>query len=201
MQSTNKLRAALIRPAKRSEAVEVSALIATSFASFERHLPAPLLKLYIENSCDVAGRWNDSQVMVVESAGCIAGTVSYYADAGREGLGLPPGWAGFRTLAVHPSLRDRGLGRMLAEWCVETARRQGAPTIGIHTAAFMRAACGLYERMGFQRCPQYDLQASKIFDFDTTLGDELVMACSLPLSEWRTARVVPLRTGSLFFFG
>ena len=115
--------------------------------------------------------------------GRIAATVTYYADAAQEGLGLPGGWSGFRTLAVHPLARGLGFGRRLMDLCIERACRGGALSMGIHTAAFMERACGMYERAGFVRC----LQASGVLGFDPALGDVLVTAYELPLPAGRGA--------------
>ena len=49
-------------------------------------------------------------MLVAEVAGRLAGSVLFYADASTEGLGLPPGWVGFRKLAVDPRMRGHGLG-------------------------------------------------------------------------------------------
>ena len=45
----------------------------------------------------------------------------------------------------------------------------------------------MYERVGFVRCPKYDIYASSILGFDRSLGDELVIAYQLPLTRTRLA--------------
>lgn len=176
------LHPSTVRSATRDEIPEIAALIAAALASLEGKAAAAVLKLYVQNSCDIGARWDEAEVLVLESKACIVDTVTYHADAAREGLGLPPGWAGFRTLAVHPRARNRDFGRRLVTHCIDMAHQEGTPVVGIHTAAFMTAACDIYERAGFQRCPEYDLWASDVFGFDPALGDEHVIAYRLLLS-------------------
>jgi predicted N-acetyltransferase YhbS len=173
----------LIRAATRSEIPEIASLIDASFARFRGHAPAAPLEAYIEHSRNIGERWDEAEVLVTERDGRIAGTVTFYGDASREGLGLPQNWAGFRTLAVNPAARGHGLGRLLTDRCVEKARMCGARAVGIHTAAFMKVACGLYERSGFRRCPEYDLLASDILGLDKASGDVPVIAYQLDLSD------------------
>ncbi|MEQ1956247.1 GNAT family N-acetyltransferase [Mesorhizobium sp. CN2-181] len=183
MLSMEKYHAGDIRPADRSETTEISSLIAAAFEPFRGNAPTEALRLYIENSCNIDERWDKGQVLVLDHNGRIVATVTYYADATLEGLGWPHGFAGFRTLAVHPQARSHGFGRRLVDRCIDNARRDGAKAVGIHSAAFMERACGMYERAGFVRCPQYDIYASSILGFDRSLGDELVIAYQLPLPE------------------
>jgi predicted N-acetyltransferase YhbS len=132
-----------VRPADRTEIPEISSLIAAAFEPFRGETPDEVLRLYIENLCNIDERWDEGQVLVLDHNGRIVATVTYHADATLEGLGLPYGWAGFRTLAVHPRARSRGFGRRLVERCIDNARRDSAKAGGIHSAAFMERACGI----------------------------------------------------------
>jgi predicted N-acetyltransferase YhbS len=174
--------ASAIRTANRDDIPEIASLIDAAFAPFRGHAPAAALDAYIDNSRSIGERWDEAEVLVAESGVRIAGTITFDADASREGLGLPQGWAGFRTLAVHPDMRGRGLGRLLVDQSLKKARRCGARTVGIHTASFMKAACDLYEKSGFLRCPEHDLLASDILTFDKASGDVLIIAYRLDLA-------------------
>lgn len=171
----------VIRLAERSELGDVASLVADAFAPFERALPEHIFEPYLKDARDFAGRWDEENVAVVEQKGQFVGTVTYYADATREGMGWPSGLAGLRTLAVAPSVQGRGYGRALCEWCIGRARRQGAEGLALHTAGFMSSACKLYERLGFQRCDSYDLFASEVLGFDAALGDQKIIAYLLTL--------------------
>jgi ribosomal protein S18 acetylase RimI-like enzyme len=86
---------------------------------------------------------------------------------------------------VHPRARGQGFGRRLVYRCVDNARRVGAAAVGTHSAASMERACGMYERVGFVRCPKYDIYS--VLGFDRSLGDEMVIAYVLPLTGTRLA--------------
>jgi predicted N-acetyltransferase YhbS len=157
---------ALIRHAAPDEISEIEAVCMAAYAEYRREVPLSVFEGYIDDLHRLSDHWHEAEVLVAEIGGHIAGSVLFYADASTEGLGLPQGWCGFRKLAVHPRRRGRGLGRSLTQACIDSARRQHAPTIGIHTASFMRAARRIYEQMGFRRCAEFDLSAS-----DIGLGD------------------------------
>ena len=73
---------------------------------------------------------------------------------------------------MHPDARGSGLGRHLVEFCLERARELGAPAVGIHTVDLLQDAVRLYGRMGFVRCPEFDLPAADVFashDADASL--------------------------------
>jgi GNAT superfamily N-acetyltransferase len=160
------MAAATIRLAAEHEIPEVAALGVEAYAQYEAEVPRPVFDAYHEDLRRLADHWREAEVMVAEIDGRIAGSVLYYADASTEGLGLPRSWSGFRKLAVHPRRRGQGLGRALAEACIAVARQRCAPAVGIHTTAFMRAARRMYERIGFERCPEFDISAA-----DLSLGD------------------------------
>lgn len=147
----------VVRTAERSEAGRIGELVVAAWHELRDGIPPVIFKIYAEESANVAARWDEAEVLVAELDGEIAGTVTYYPDAGREGLGFPSGWAGFRTLAVDPARRGRGIGAALLAACIQRARSEGASTLAIHTSAVMRAACRLYEQAGFRRAPEYDV--------------------------------------------
>jgi predicted N-acetyltransferase YhbS len=171
----------LIRPAARHEIPEIESVSVAAYAHYRGAVPAAIFKAYLADLGRLAEYWEEAEVLVAELDGRIAGSVLFYADASSEGLGLPNGWAGFRKLAVHPEMRGLGLGRRLVGSCIDAARRLGAPTIGIHTASFMKAACRIYEQIGFRRCPQYDLRAADILGLDAGVGEVKVIAYRLDL--------------------
>ena len=157
---------ARIRHAAPDEISEVEAVCVAAFSEYRSEMPLPIFEDYIDDLHRLSDHWHEAQVLVAEVGGHIAGSVLFYADASTEGLGFPQGWSGFRRLAVHPRKRGRGLGRSLTQACIDSAHRQHAPTIGIHTVSFMRAARRIYEQMGFRRCAEFDLSAP-----DIGLGD------------------------------
>ena len=171
-----------IRRAAKHEVPEIEALCVAAYEQYRDAIPPPIFGAYMEDFRNLSSRWDDAQFLVAEIDGRIAGSALLYADASSEGSGLPKGWAGFRKLAVHPSWRGRGVGRKISEKCVQMARWIGAPAVGVHTAAFMEAACNIYEQMGFRRCPEHDLRVSEILGIDDTVGDVRLIAYRLDLA-------------------
>jgi ribosomal protein S18 acetylase RimI-like enzyme len=171
----------IIRPATRADLPDLAVIIAAAFETYRGLVPDRALDLYVADSADIARQYGRGEIIVLESRGAIAGSVVHYADAGQEKLGLPSGWAGIRTLVVRPEERGRGFGRSLVEACVTRARRDGARTIALHTADFMRNAVAIYRGFGFTRCPEYDLLASAVLGLHLDEGDIPVTAYRLDL--------------------
>ena len=174
--------AILIRPALAHEVPEIEDLSVAAYTQYRDAVPAPIFDAYLADLRNLARYWNEASVLVAERDGEIAGSVLFYADAASEGLGLPGGWAGFRKLAVRPGRRGQGIGRKLVVSCLDIARRLGAPAVGIHTSSFMSAACRLYDRVGFQRCAQYDLKATDIMGVESGAGEVMIIAFRMDLA-------------------
>jgi ribosomal protein S18 acetylase RimI-like enzyme len=172
MQQPAPHAACAIRPAQRHESPDVSNVITSALEALRGAAPNHVLDLYIEHSRAIEQQWEGGEVIVLENRDCIVGTVVYYGSAHD----LNPRWASVRTLMVHPDACGQGFGRKLMEHCIGRARRDGADQIGLHTAAFMKRAVALYERLGFVRCPARDLRASDLLDFDPLRGDVSVVA-------------------------
>ena len=112
---------------------------------------------YLEVLRDVAHRAEHTEVLVaVDPHGTVLGGVAFvegpgaYADVAREGE------AEFRTLAVAPTGRGRGIGTALVRECIERARALGRDRVVLSTQASMHTAHAIYERFGFRRAPERD---------------------------------------------
>ena len=107
---------------------------------------------------DVARRDAVSCVLVaLDPASELLGGVTYVSgpdDPYSEELA--EGEAGMRMLAVGPGMQGRGVGRALAQACLERARSAGRTRLVLHTGSWMPAAIRLYETMGFARRPDLD---------------------------------------------
>jgi GNAT superfamily N-acetyltransferase len=170
-----------IRPAARWELPQIADMIAAAYEPYRDAFPPRIFAGYLQDLRDVESRYAHGRLLVAELGGQLAGTVTFYPQASREGLGFPDAWAGFRALGVLPSARGRGLGRLLSAWCVEAARRGGAPTVGIHTQPKLVEACRIYEQMGFRRCPEFDFSAADALRLDPGEADLKVLAFKLDL--------------------
>jgi GNAT superfamily N-acetyltransferase len=163
----------ILREARSDELDDISLLIRDAYQQYENSLPPEAWKSYVEDMMDVRGRLSESQLIVAETDGQLAGAVTLYLEAEHSiQEGWPSGWAGIRLLAVRPAYRGRGIGRALMEECIRRCRNQGIVTIGLHTTEIMEVARRMYESMGFVRVPE--------FDFHPTPG-VVVMAYRLDL--------------------
>lgn len=141
----------------RSDELDSASLINRD--AYEQHkslLPSKAWKFYAEDIENVRTRLNESELIVAELDGQLAGTVTLYLNAGDSSQQRwPKGWAGVRLLAVHPAYRRRGIGRALMEECVLRCHNQGVAAIGLHNTEMMDVARRMYENMGFVRVPEY----------------------------------------------
>lgn len=93
------------------------------------------------------------------------GTVLGTATATRPATGWDrpasgPGEAGIARLAVAAGVRGQGVGRLLAQACVDDARQQRAERVAVAVPGDAVAAERLCERLGFRRLPWRDVEAT-----------------------------------------
>jgi ribosomal protein S18 acetylase RimI-like enzyme len=153
-----------LRDARPDELDELGRLLAEVYGAFRAHLPAEAWERYIGEIVDVRSRAGESELVVAEDAGRLVGTIGFYPDASRSAIERwPNGWASIRALGVRAEARRRGVGTALARECVRRAQARGSEAIGLHTAAHMPAATRLYERLGFRRAPEFDIEIGDMF--------------------------------------
>jgi GNAT superfamily N-acetyltransferase len=153
-----------VRLAHEHELDDVAALFEPGLAAYRGTPDDWLLDRYLADLLRVRDRFAIAETYVALDQGRIVGSVAFYCDVALEGWSnLPSGWAGFRALVVHPDARGRGVGHLLVERCIERAREGAAPALGIHTVALLADAVRLYGRLGFVRCPEFDLRAVDVF--------------------------------------
>jgi len=64
--------------------------------------------------------------------------------------------AGFRLLAVDPSARGQGIGRLLTNEGIRKAKDKGLSQVIIHSTNAMQIAWRMYESLGFKRSQDLD---------------------------------------------
>ena len=154
----------VVRRARTDELAGVAALFAPGLAPYRGTDADPLLDAYLTDLEDIRPRFEVAEVYLALDRGRTVGSVSFYPDVRLEGWSnLPAGWSGFRALVVHPDARGSGIGRALLETCIARTRAVGAPVLGLHTIELLADAVRLYERLGFVRCPEFDLRAVDVF--------------------------------------
>ena len=112
---------------------------------------------YLEVLRDVAERAAHGEVLVaVDTADRVLGGVTFVPGPGPFADLAGNGEAEFRTLAVAPAGRGRGIGTALVQECIDRARALGRRRLVLSTQPTMYAAQRLYERAGFTRAPGRD---------------------------------------------
>ena len=116
-------------------------------------------------------------LVAVSPTGKIGGGVVYFNSMMHYGSGgkatKEKDAAGFRLLAVEPSVQGRGVGKLLSIACIEKAKEFKMPQLIIHSTMAMQTAWGMYERMGFQRSQDLDFMQGKlqVFGFRLRLNN------------------------------
>jgi ribosomal protein S18 acetylase RimI-like enzyme len=150
------IQAIQIREASRDELQEIESLVKAAYREFQPLMPEGAWNRWMDNISE-AMHAHEGMVLVVEHGGRIEAAVKFYPDASQAHQGQWPAGAGsIRMLAVRPGSRGQGYGRRLTRACLKRARELGVGTIFLYTGTFMAAARHLYEKLGFQRAPEFD---------------------------------------------
>jgi ribosomal protein S18 acetylase RimI-like enzyme len=153
----------IVRAARPEEFARIGDLTIEAYKTLERdHLEDG----YAAQILDVAGRAASTEVLVaVDGDGTVIGACTFVTDPSspwREWS--QPDETQLRLLAVDASSRGRGIGQALMEACIERTRALGRPML-LHTTQFMEAAPRLYERVGFRRAPERDVEGNDPYEF------------------------------------
>lgn len=125
---------------------------------------------------DVRSRAKHADVLVaVDDDGTVLGGVTFVAEPGAYADIAQAGEAEFRTLAVAPPGRGRGVGAALVQRCIDRAQGLGRTRLVLSTQPTMHAAHRIYERAGFVRQPHRDWSpvpgtALVVYALDLTLA-------------------------------
>jgi ribosomal protein S18 acetylase RimI-like enzyme len=145
-----------IREASRDELQEIERLVKAAYREFQPLMPEGAWNRWMDNISE-AMHAPEGTVLVLDHEGRIEAAVKFYPDASRAHQGQWPAGAGsIRMLAVRPGSRGQGYGRRLTQACLKRARELGVGIIFLYTGTFMTAARHLYEKLGFQRAPEFD---------------------------------------------
>lgn len=146
----------IVRRAAPDEHDAIRALVGLAYGQYVADIPALAWDTYRSDLLDLDRHAGHGRLLVATVAGELSGYAAFYPDASAQGLGWPPGWAGGRGLAVHPSHRGHGVAAALMAAFERCARDAGAPVFAFHTSGFMTTAIALYERLGYRRAPEFD---------------------------------------------
>jgi len=147
-----------IRNARTEELGQAAQVISEAYRQYSAIIPPEHWEPYLSNLTDVGSRLDKAELIVAEEGGGILGAVTFFPKGSASEEGWPGDYSGIRILAVLPDQRGRGLGRLLTEECIRRSRALGVRYVGLHTTEFMSVAKAMYERMGFERIPEFDFK-------------------------------------------
>ena len=115
---------------------------------------------YLGELADVARRAEEAVVLVAvdQESGDLLGGVTYVDRSGRWSSGDLDGDAELRMLAVAATAQGKGVAGELVDACIARARADRKKRILLHTTEWMEAAQRVYQRAGFRRTPENDMQ-------------------------------------------
>jgi GNAT superfamily N-acetyltransferase len=149
-----------VRLAAHGERAVIREILRSSYGQYEAHVPSEVWRPYFADLLDLDRHARDGQLLVAVVDGEIAGYAAFYPDASAQGFAWPPGWAGARGMAVRSPYRGHGVAAALLAELERRARAAGAAVFAFHTSAFMTTAVALYDRLGYRRAPQFDIDVN-----------------------------------------
>jgi DNA-binding MarR family transcriptional regulator/ribosomal protein S18 acetylase RimI-like enzyme len=152
-----------VRNASPGEFKTIGALMIKAYANLEGFPNAaeqPGYYQMLANVGELTKKPKTELLVAVSSAGKIAGAVVFFGDMRYYGSGgsatTEHNACGFRLLAVAPSARGKGIGKLLTKACILKGERLKRRQVIIHTTKAMQLAWKMYERLGFRRSEDLD---------------------------------------------
>ncbi len=153
-----------VRAGRPEDHPTIARLVRDAYSQYEAAMPSEAWSRFLRDLLDLDRHTSLGLLVVAEVDGVVRGSATFYPDSSIQGFGWPVGWAGGRGLAVHPAARGRGVATALLAELECRARSVCADEFAFHTAEFMTTAVALYERLGYRRAPQFDLDLNHHFD-------------------------------------
>ena len=146
----------VVRDAVPADYPAIRDIVLVAYRQYAELIAPEIFSAYLADLLDLETHARHGRLFVVEADQWVCAFGAWYPDASVQGVGLPPGWASGRALAVHPAARGNGAARTLLAAGERLAREAGAPVLAFHTVSFMTGAISLYERLGYRRAPEFD---------------------------------------------
>jgi GNAT superfamily N-acetyltransferase len=159
----------IVRNAKPTEFKEIGKLMVRVYSQLEgfpKEDEQPDYYKMLANIGESARNPGTELLVAVSSERKIAGAVVYFNDMKYYGSGgtatREQNASGFRLLAVDPSRRGQGVGKLLADECIQRARYKKSNQVIIHTTLAMQTAWRMYENLGFKRSEDLDFRQGEL---------------------------------------
>jgi len=139
----------LVRPAGPADHAAIRDILRAAYSQYTADIPPQVWDTDLADLLDLDRHARDGDLLVAVVDGAIAGYAAFH-----------PG------LAVHPAYRGRGVAAALLAELEYRSRDAGADVFAFHTSAFMTTAVALYERLGYRRAPEFDLDVNAHYGID-----------------------------------
>jgi putative acetyltransferase len=151
-----------IRLAIPDEAASIAWVLHQAFVEYESLYTATAFAITTPTPVEIEQRWNEGPIWLALKNGRLVGTVA--AVAKGDALYI-------RSMAVVPSARGQGIGKILLTEVERFARASGFQRMLLSTTPFLDGAIHLYERFGFERTPDgpHDSAGTPLFTMEKKL--------------------------------
>lgn len=152
-----------VRDIRRDEYVQLGLIMESVYGNLEGFPGSEEQPAYYEMLRNI-GKFSEqasTHVLVALSLTSeLLGGIVYFSDMAQYGSGgsaiHEKCAAGIRLLGVRQDVQGTGIGKALTQTCIHRARLSGNKQMILHTTKPMRAAWGMYEKLGFKRSQDLD---------------------------------------------
>ena len=149
-----------IRDVQAADREAVRDLTLRAYEEYASLMPSSHWVYYRENIIETLDGDEAAERILAERDNSIVGSVILYPARrvlySEDNEVFVMSWPEVRLLAVDPKARGQGIGAALMGECASRARRAGSRFLTLHTNDLMKAAIHLYEKLGFERFPEFD---------------------------------------------
>jgi GNAT superfamily N-acetyltransferase len=158
-----------VRNAQPTEFAQIGKLMVQAYSQlngFPTPAQQPNYYKMLANIGDLTNNPATELLVAVSADNKIAGGVVYFGNMQYYGSGgtatQEKNAAGFRLLAVDPTVRGQGIGKLLTNACIQKTKQNNIPNLVIHSTKAMQTAWAMYEALGFKRAPRLDFMQEQL---------------------------------------
>ena len=138
----------LIRDFHANDSAVVGSVAIAAFTQFrDFYSDWPTFRQRVESMGSLS---ETGEIVVATVMDEVVGAVAYIGPGKQKQDFFRQEWPIMRLLVVNPTVRGLGVGKALAEECIQRAVRDGATVFALHTSPIMKVALPMYLRMGFE---------------------------------------------------
>ena len=158
-----------IREITNNEYVTLGEMMVTIYSSLDG-FPSPQQQPSYYEMLGNIGKLNEqvnTQVLIaIDHDKSLLGGIVYFSDMSAYGSGgkatLEKNASGIRLLGVSAKARGKGVGKALANQCLQLARNVGNKQVILHTTDAMQVAWKMYQNLGFERAIELDFMQQEL---------------------------------------